>query len=136
MLERLRFSHVVVTDGVEETVGEAWIREPWLCSSHATLGNTAPFVQKPLAKVVPFELEDDKAFAEWSKAVEAGLNAFVIDQCSDKGSNMLPAVKDIAVRYSRIPVSLNDISVCELHVAQRIKNSVREVRTSVGTMHC
>ena len=93
-------------------------------------------VSSVLASIRLDSLLGDHGSENWKRVFESALDAIIIDQVSDKGSNMLPAMKDVAVRLSSITNTVRDIGPCCIHIAQKIKNTVKEVRNQVGRMHC
>ena len=93
-------------------------------------------VSSVLASIRLDSLLGDHGSQNWKRVFESALDAIIIDQVSDKGSNMLPAMKDVAVRLSSIANTVNDIGPCSIHIVQTITNTVNEVRDQVGRMHC
>ena len=93
-------------------------------------------VSSVLASIRLDSLLGDHGSENWKRAFESALDAIIIDQVSDKGSNMLPAMKDVSVRLSSSANTVNDIGPCSIHIVQTITNTVKEVRGQVGRMHC
>ena len=96
----------------------------------------AIFCQTSLSRSMPFDQADPVGSENWKRVFESAFDAIIIHQVSDKGSNMLPAMKDVAVRLSSIANTVNDIGPCSIHIVQTITNTVNEVRDQVGRMHC
>ena len=93
-------------------------------------------VSSVLASIRLDSLLGDHGSENWKRVFESAFDAIIIHQVSDKGSNMLPAMKDVAVRLSSIANTVNDIGPCSIHIVQTITNTVNEVRDQVGRMHC
>ena len=111
------------------------VRFDWHCFSVVILEKTAPFIRRALQLGMPFQLGEDE-WDTWNDALVAACDTLVIDQHGDKGSNNAPAFRDLACVVGEMGKSMNDISVCEIHVLQGIKNSVQEIKFDVGKMYC
>ena len=116
-------------------IHEEWFRFDWHCFSVVILEKTAPFIRRALQLGMPFQLGEDE-WDTWNDALVAACDTLVIDQHGDKGSNNAPAFRDLACVVGEMGKSMNDISVCEIHVLQGIKNSVQEIKFDVGKMYC
>jgi hypothetical protein len=112
---------------------ETWIHNEWQAESLVMLGKSAPFVLECLHRGMPFDL-GGSAWPQYVKALESSCDVIIVDQTTDKGSNNIPALKHIACELSECPRALADISCCEIHVVQNLKNIVPQVKPLVGRL--
>jgi hypothetical protein len=114
---------------------ETTIQHDWHSHSLALLGKTGPFILKALQLGMPFSM-GTPAWDDWQVALAASVDVFILDQHGDQGSNNFPAFRHIACTGSEVPRAAMDISCCEIHSIQAIKNSSLEIKEDVGKLFC
>ena len=132
---RIRLARLCKHSG--EILDSVMITEPWQCASCVVLEKTSLFILAALERRMPFRLAGSShALEAWAGALAAASDYTIIDQHSDKGSNNLPAIRHLATTFSEaMPSSLQDVSVCELHVIHNVKASSPHVKFDVGKMY-
>ena len=137
MQQRGRLCFLIGQVSEDEVLGYHWTSDPWDSKSIVVMGKTAGFTTRALELGFPFDLHNKELHASWAKLMTAACNVTIIDHHGDKGSTNLPAYKHITDKYfDEIPCTINDVTNCELHVVQVVKNSVAEVKDQVGGYYC
>lgn len=122
---------------VDRNTGErhsAMLAESLVSESVVLLGKTAPFLHKGMQRGLAFDF-DGEAQGGWARLIELACDLFVFHQYGDKGSNNMPAFRHFAATASAMPSVLADISCCEIHVVQGMKNAVPDTKQYVGRMY-
>jgi hypothetical protein len=118
-----------------EVLSEQKLTCDWHSQSVVLLGKTSGFILRALELGMPFKLGTAE-WDDWSLAIAVASDVLVVDQHGDKGSNNMPAFKDIACSFADVRSTANDMSPCEIHSLQAVKNSVAEVKADVGMLFC
>ena len=107
----------------------------WTAHSCVILAKTAPFILKSLQIGMPFDQLEEN-WEGWKLVLDAAADSFCLEQIGDKGTNVMPAKKHVAAQFSEIPMTLNDLSNCEIHVLNTLKNLVPGIKPIIGKLFC
>lgn len=97
------------------------------------LRKDSAFTHAGLQRGMPMDIGGE-AWPQWCALLVRATDAFVFDQHGDKGSSNMPTFRHFASIVDEMPSAFCDISCCELHVVQGIKNCLEDTRKHVGRM--
>lgn len=117
-----------------EVVETTVFASQWHAQPMVLMGKSAPVILQGLALGMPFSF-CTSAWDEWSAALLASTDYALLQQMGDKGSSNLPAMKHLAAEWGDMARALRDVSSCELHTIQNLKNMNFNAKQSVGRMY-
>lgn len=116
-----------------EVLDEASATFDWHSSSIVIVEKGSRFIARALQLGMPFCL-GEAGWEGWRDALDIAFDAVIVDQHGDRGSNNFPAFRHNASILGEAAAVMNDVSTCEIHSLQNMKNSIAQVRFDVGKM--
>ena len=109
-----------------------FIAEQWICRPLAVLGKTAPFIVKCIELCKPFKLDEERVVTAMALAADMVIE----DLRCDKGASNYPCLRHFgAVLEEAALTAMFDTSNCEVHVLNKVKNHVRQIKVMVGKLY-
>lgn len=107
---------------------------PWPAKPVVLLGKSAPLILKGLSLGMPFDM-CGLQWEAWAGALAAATDSALLLQVGDKGSSNFPAMRHIAAVRRETTKYIRDLSPCELHNLQNLKNMSVSVKQVVGRIY-
>lgn len=117
-----------------EVLDRISLSAPWHSPPMVLLGKSSPFILKGLSAGMPFDM-GGPLWSSWAAALSAATDLSMLIQVGDKGSSNFPAMRHLAEVWSDVPKGVCDLSSCELHNLQNIKNMNASSKQVVGRMY-